>query len=168
MITSKTLTFKKENVITSAQFALLMAAAMLAPFFLQQSVVGSIVNAIISVVLLGSRNAILVGILPSLVSLSVGLLPAVLAPMIPFIMTSNVLLILIFDFFRTKNYWLGIVVASILKFAFLLGSSSIIINLLLNKAAASKVAMILSWPQLFTALAGGMIAFLFLRAIKKV
>jgi len=170
MITTKTLALKKDAMFTSAQFALLMAAAMLAPFFLQQSIVGSIVNAIlfISVVLLGSRNAILVGILPSLVSLSVGLLPVVLAPMIPFIMVSNVLLILTFDFFRTKNYWLGIVVASILKFAFLLGSSSIVINLLLNKAVVSQVAMMLSWPQLFTAITGGLIAFLFLRAVKKV
>ena len=170
MITTKTLAFNKEKILTLVQFSSLLAVATIAPFFLQQAIVGPAVNAtlFISVVLLGSRNAMLIGILPSLVALSTGLLPPVLSPMIPFIMTSNVLLILVFDSLRKKNYWTGMVTASILKFVFLFGASSIVIDLLLNKDIAPKVAMIMSYPQLFTALSGGLIAFLFLRAIKKV
>ena len=170
MITTKTLAFKKEEIFTSIQFVSLMAVATIAPFFLQQAIVGPAVNAtlFISVVLLGARNAMLIGILPSLVALSTGLLPPVLAPMIPFIMTSNVLLVLVFSSLIKKNYWTGMVTASILKFVFLFGASSIVIDLLLNKDIAPKVAMIMSYPQLFTALSGGLIAFLFLRAIKKV
>ena len=170
MITTKTLAFNKEKILTLVQFSSLLAVATIAPFFLQQAIVGPAVNAtlFISVVLLGSRNAMLIGILPSLVALSTGLLPPVLAPMIPFIMTGNVLLILVFSSLIKKNYWLGMVTASILKFVFLFGASSIVIDLLLNKDVAPKVAMIMSYPQLFTALSGGLIAFLFLRAIKKV
>ena len=170
MITTKTLAFKKEGILTLVQFTSLLTVATLAPFLLSQAIVGPIVNAalFISVVLLGARNAVLIGILPSLVALSTGLLPSVLAPMIPFIMTGNILLIMIFSSLRKKNYWLGMVTASILKFVFLFGASSIVIDLLLNKSVAPKVAMIMSYPQLFTALSGGLIAFLFLRSIKKV
>ena len=169
MITAKTLVFKKERISTSVQFISLMAVVSLAPFFLQQAIVGPAVNAtlFIAVVLLGARNAVLIGILPSLVALSTGLLPPVLAPMIPFIMTGNILLIMVFSSLRKKNYWLGMVTASVLKFIFLFGASSIVIDLLLNKSVAPKVAMIMSYPQLFTALSGGLIAFLFLRSIKK-
>ena len=170
MITTKTLAFKKEGILTLVQFTSLMAVATLAPFLLSQAIVGPMVNAtlFVSVVLLGARNAVLIGILPSLVALSTGLLPPVLAPMIPFIMTGNILLIMIFGSLRKKNYWLGMVTASILKFVFLFGASSIVIDLLLNKSVAPKVAMIMSYPQLFTALSGGLIAFLFLRYIKRV
>ena len=170
MITTKTLAFKKEEIFALVQFSSLMAVATIAPFFLQQAIVGPAVNAtlFISVVLLGSRNAMLIGILPSLVALSTGLLPPVLAPMIPFIMTGNVLLILVFSSLIKKNYWTGMITASFLKFVFLFGASSIVIDLLLNKDVAPKVAMIMSYPQLFTALSGGLIAFLFLRSIKKV
>ncbi|MCK5096442.1 MAG: iron hydrogenase, partial [Candidatus Pacebacteria bacterium] len=82
MITAKTLVFKKERISTSVQFISLMAVVTLAPFFLQQAIVGPAVNAtlFIAVVLLGARNAVLIGILPSLVALSTGLLPPVLAP----------------------------------------------------------------------------------------
>ena len=170
MITTKVLAFKKEKIVALTQFTSLMAVATLAPFLLQQAIVGPMVNAAIfvSVVLLGARNAVLIGILPSLVALSTGLLPPVLAPMIPFIMTGNILLIMVFSSLREKNYWLGIITASILKFIFLFSASSIVIYLLLNKDVAPKVAMIMSYPQLFTALSGGLIAYLFLRSIKKI
>ena len=165
----KTLAFKKEGIFTLIQFVSLMAVATLAPFFLHQAIVGPAVNAVlfISVVLLGVRSTVLVGILPSLVALSTGLLPPVLAPMIPFIMVCNILFILVFSSLIKKNYWTGMVTASILKFVFLFGASSIVIDLLLNKDIAPKVAIMMSYPQLFTALSGGLIAFIFLRAIKK-
>ena len=166
---TKALTFKKEGIITLTQFVSLVAVASLAPLFLHQAATGPVINAtlFISVVLLGPQRAILIGIFPSLIALSTGLLPAVLAPMIPFIITGNILLVLVFSYLRKKNYWRAMVVASILKFVFLFGTSSIVIDLLLNKEIAPKVAMIMSYPQLLTALSGGLIAFLFLRSIKK-
>lgn len=167
---AKTLTFKKEELFTLTQFVSLIAVASLAPLFLHQAITGPVVNAtlFVSVVLLGTQRAVLVGIFPSLIALSTGLLPAVLAPMIPFIMTGNIFLVLAFNYLWKKNFWHGIIIASILKFAFLFGVSSIVIDLLLNKEVAPKVAIIMSYPQLFTALSGGLIAFLFLRTIKKV
>ena len=82
-------------------------------------------------------------------------------------MISNALLIIVFNWLRDKNYWLGVVVSSGLKAIFLFSTSSIVINLLLNKAVASKVAIMMSWPQLITALVGGVLAYFFLRIFNR-
>lgn len=165
----KSLVLKKE-FITTAQFVSLVALATLAPLTgHQQWLTGPIVNStlFISAALLGSQAAILVGLIPSLIALSAGLLPAVLAPMVPFIMMGNIILILVFDYLRKRNYWLGMISASFLKFIFLAGTSSLVIDLLLKKEVAQKVALMMNWPQLLTALAGGIIAYLFLKSIRK-
>jgi len=109
----------------------------------------------------------MVGLIPSVIALSFGLFPAILAPMVPFIMISNALLVIVFGLVQKKNYWLGIVSASLLKFIFLFATSSVVIGLLTKKEIAAKVAGIMSWPQLLTALVGGIIAWLVIRTIKR-
>ncbi len=176
----KILTINKERIIFLTQLALLAGVATIAPLFNQQAITGPLVNAtlFVSTALLGVQAGVLVGLIPSLIALSVGLLPPVLAPMVPFIMTSNTILVMVFSLLnpirnnvsngvKEKNYWLGVVAASVLKFVFLFSTSSIVINLLLKKEIASKVAIMMNWPQLFTALFGGILAYLFLRGIKK-
>jgi hypothetical protein len=161
---NKTKVFEKAGI-----FSILIAAAIVLPAVIHnQLLTGPIINSLLFLgsALLAPELAILVGILPSLVALSSGLLPAPLAPMIPFIMVSNVILIVIFYHLRKKNYWLGVGAASVLKFLFLLGSSSIVINLLLKKELAKQVSMMMSLPQLLTALAGGFIAFIVLKLFK--
>lgn len=164
----KILTFNREKIYFVTKFALLVGAATMAPLFKYQAITGPLVNAtlFISVTLLGTQAGILVGLIPSLIAFSVGLLPPVLAPMIPFIMVGNTILVIIFNYLK-RNYWLGIIVASLLKFLFLFSTSSIAINLLLKKEIASRIAVMMSWPQFLTALTGGLLAYLFLRAIKK-
>jgi len=164
----KILALKRERVLILAQFAVLVGIATVAPLFHQQAVTGPIINAtlFVSVILLGAQNAILVGLIPSLIALSVGLLPPILAPMIPFIMASNTILIIVFDYLKERSFWLRVILASVLKFIFLFSTSSIVVNLLLKKEIASKVVTIMSWPQLLTALAGGLIAYIFLKNIK--
>jgi len=170
MALTKTLTWTRANSITAVQFIALLGIAVVAPLFHIQWLTGPIVNAMlfIAVVLLGSQNAILLAILPSPIALGVGLLPAPLAPMIPFIMISNVIMILGFHYLRDKNFWLGVGVASILKFIFLWSTSYLVIDLLLKKELAIQISQIMSWPQLYTALIGGLIAYLFLKSIKKI
>ena len=63
---------------------------------------------------------------------------------------------------------MGAISASFLKFIFLAAASSIVIDLLLKKEIAQKVAMMMSWPQFLTALGGGLIAYLFLKSIKRI
>jgi hypothetical protein len=163
---AENLTITRTRVI---EFVLLMGIATAAPLFHNQFITGPIVNAtlLVAVALLGMRDAILIGLIPSSIALAVGLLSPVLAPMIPFIIVGNAILVITFGYLRQRNYWLGLVSGSILKFAFLFGTSSIVINLLLNQNLASSVAVMMSWPQLVTALAGGMIAYGVLRGLKK-
>jgi len=154
----------------AATFFSLLAIATVAPMFIHsQPITGPLINAtlFITASFLGIEAAIMVGLIPSVIALSFGLFPAILAPMVPFIMISNALLVIVFGLVQKKNYWLGIVSASLLKFIFLFATSSVVIGLLTKKEIAAKVAGIMSWPQLLTALVGGIIAWLVIRTIKR-
>lgn len=153
------LALKKEALLV---VALLIGAAIVAPLlFKQQLIAGTIVNAtlIIGVSLLGAREGLIIGLIPSSFALATGLLPPVLAPMIPFIIVGNAILVLTFAYLSKFNYWAGVLVGGVLKFAFLYGISSVVSGLLVNKQVAPIVAQMMSWPQLVTAIAGGILAF---------
>ncbi|MFA6437498.1 MAG: ECF transporter S component [Candidatus Paceibacterota bacterium] len=163
-------TLAKTVIAKSIVFSVFLSVATILPALIhQQFITGPIINAILfaSTIILGRESAIIIGLIPSLIALSFGLLSPALAPIVPFIMMSNALLVMIFGAFRKKNYWIGMIFASILKFVFLFVTSSIVINLLLKKEVATKVAQIMSWPQLITAIMGGIIAFLIIKATKK-
>jgi hypothetical protein len=158
MDNTRILTLKKTDILV---FSILLIAATLAPLAGNQFVSGTIVNCtlILSVCTLGIGAALLVGIIPSTIALATGLLPAVLAPMIPFIILGNAGLVIVLDQLRKINYWLGAVGGSVLKFGLLTGVSSVVIGLLIDKNLAANVAYMMSWPQLVTALAGGIVSF---------
>jgi len=163
----------KINISYAVNFLLLLTLATAAPLlgFHSQWVTGPIVNAalILAVYLVGIRGALLVGLLPSTIALGAGLLPAVLAPMIPFIIISNTLLVLMIDWFKHRensNYWPGLVFAAGVKYLFLFTTSGLVINLLLKQSLAAKVAQLMSWPQFFTALIGGSLAWIILKLLK--
>lgn len=151
----------------AALFASFVGIASLAPILKQQLITGSVVNAIllISLVMLGREAAILIGFLPSVISLSLGFLPLVFAPFLPFIIGGNIILVLVFGFLRKKNYWLAMVSAGFLKFVFLAVSSSIIVNLFIKGPVAKQLAFMMSWPQLITVICGGFLAYLFVKNI---
>ncbi|MFH1643956.1 MAG: iron hydrogenase [bacterium] len=123
--------------------------------------------------LVGIRSALVLCLIPSLMALSGGLLPAVLAPVVPFIMLGNVILVLCIDWARnnlknkTWGYWLGILSGAGLKFLFLFASINVISKLLIKQELAVKVAQMMSWPQFYTAVLGGIIAFVFLSVFDK-
>jgi len=118
-----------------------------------QWITGTIVNAIIFLAVwrVGILNAILVAALPSSIAFLRGLLPAPMAVLIPYIILSNVILIAVF--YALKKYpYAGIISASIAKFLFLFAITSFFIKV------SSPLLIMMQWPQLFTALAGGLIA----------
>ena len=168
MDNTRELALDKKLIISLTRFVALVGVAVIVPLFHQQVITGPIVNAtlFLAVIFLGIRMAMFVGLIPSVIAFSAGLLPFGLAPMVPFIMISNVVLILVFSLLKDKNYWLAVFSASFLKFLFLSGTSSIVIKLLLQKKLAPAVATMMSYPQLLTALAGGVLAYLFLRFYK--
>jgi len=161
--------FSSKTLLLALQFVLFVAIVTIAPLLNQQIVTGSIVNAtlFISVATLGVSATMMVGMLPSVIALSTGLLPPVLAPMVPFIIIGNTLLVLIFGRLYKKNDLLAVISAAVIKFVFLFATSSVVINLLLKKTVASQVSLMMSWPQLLTAIIGGGIAIVFLHLVYK-
>jgi len=166
-----------DTLVLTRFFSLALPAIFL-PFFIHnQLITGPIINALLILILLlvGLRAALSVALLPSLVALSSGLLPAVLAPAVPFIMISNVILILTIDYFlrleffkdaKQPAYFWGVFWGALLKFAFLYSSVILIARLLSNQSFVEVVAKMMGAAQLATALAGGFLAFLVLRSVK--
>ena len=152
-------------------FILFLLILSVVPAFVHaQWVTGPMVNAILllAVVLIGPMEAILLGLMPSVVALSAGLLPLPLAPMIPFIMLGNALLVAVFSYLYKKNFFTALGIAAFLKFAFLHQSVVWLMSRLLEEPIVAKLAVMMSWPQFFTALIGGMVAYGILKGIKKV
>ncbi len=168
--------FEKVNISSMATFLGLAGVAMVLPFFIHlQWISGPIVNAILILILflVGVRSALVICLVPSLMALSGGLLPAVLAPVVPFVMISNVIFVLTIDWIYKNNkdairgYGLGILAGATLKFIFLFFSVNFISKLLIKQELVAKVAQMMSWPQFATAVLGGLIAFIFLKWLRR-
>ena len=157
---------------TVAWFVGLMLVASILPRFVHnQFITGPIVNAtlFLAASTLGVGNAILIGLIPSVVALSSGLLPVPLAPMVPFIMISNAIFILVFVAIKKINFGSGAIVASLTKYAFLYGTSLLMTHLIIKQEIAAKAAAtMMAWPQLITAIIGAVIAFGVLKGFRKV
>ncbi len=156
---SKVLELRKTKLIL---FAVLFAISIVLPAFLHmQWVTGPIINAslLLAVVLIGPMEAVVLGLMPSAVALSTGLLPLPLAPMVPFIMIGNAILIASFYYLRNQNYALRLGISALLKFAFLHYAVVFIMNGFLADSLVSKLMIMMSWPQFFTAVIGGIIIY---------
>lgn len=174
--------YVKENALARVdaqaitKFLTLASVATVLPFLIHvQWLTGPIVNAILIVTLflVGIRSALVLCLIPSLMALSGGLLPAILAPVVPFVMISNVILVLsietAYSYFKNVNYGytIGVLVGAGLKFLFLFSSVSLISKLVLKQELAVKIAQIMSWPQFATAVIGGMLAWILLKWLKR-
>lgn len=153
---------------TLVWLGLALAAGFVPAIIHTQWLTGPLVNSILilTAALVGPWAAIAVGVVPSGMALAAGLLPAALATTIPFIVIGNALFVAGFWTFR-KNPLLGVGIGAAVKFIFLAASSQWILNLLLADPFAQKVAIMLSWPQLYTALIGGVIALGILKIARK-
>jgi hypothetical protein len=167
----------KVNAAAIAQFLGLAGIATIVPFFIHiQWLTGPMVNAllIIALLLIGIRSAFLLCLVPSMMALAGGLLPPVLAPVVPFIMISNVLFVFTVDYFYKNakdpiaGYWIGVAMGAGVKYLFLFFNTGLMMNLVLKKDLAGAIAMMMSWTQLATALAGGVIAFAVLKFLKRI
>ena len=152
-------------------FAILLSIVTIVPAFVHiQWLTGPMVNAvlIISAVLIGPMEAVLLGLMPSTVALSAGLLPLPLAPMVPFIMLGNAVLVAVFHYLYKKNFFAAIGIAAFLKFAFLHQTVVWLMDGMLDGKLVTKLAVMMSWPQFFTAVIGGVIAYGLLKGLKKI
>lgn len=176
MENTKVATLAKVDWKSITWFVGLMAIATVLPTFIHnQFVTGPIVNAtlFLAAYYLGNGNAILIALVPSVAALSSGLLPLPLAPMVPFIMISNSILIVTFNWLRkifppAGGFGSAAIVSSLAKYLFLYLTATLIISKIMPQTLAGKAALVMmAWPQLVTALAGALIAFGIIKIIKK-
>ncbi len=147
--------------------ALQMSGRYLTPFLgpANMFVVGTLVNAclLIAVGYAGIRGATVIAFaVPFTALLSGAPIPL---PFLPFIGAGNFLLVLMSYLFRNKV--VGISAGAVAKFLFLFGAVAVFLRLTeLPTALAGVLFFSFSWPQLVTALLGGVIYFGARRVLK--
>lgn len=156
------------NVTIRRKVSILIPAIimlMVPTFVHHQMITGTLVNATLLIVAftLGPMEAMLLGFIPSLAALSGGLLPLLLAPVIPYIMVSNAIYIYLFTKLSHLNKFWALLTASVVKFGFLYVSSHYLLAKLLQPTILNKAVVMMSWPQIITALTGGFLAIFFLK-----
>lgn len=151
-------------------FGILFLIALIVPLFIHsQWITGPLINAllILTCVLVGPMEAMLLGIIPSTAAMTSGLLPLPLAPMVPFIILSNAIFIAGFHYMGKSKKWMGVIGGAALKYAFLFLTVQFLAGKVLQSELMAKVAVIMSWPQFATALIGGFIALGIIKVLKK-
>ena len=142
-----------------------------------QPVTGPAVNAVllIAVGLIGPLAAVIIGVFTPIIAFIRGILPPPLGPMIPAIVFGNALYAIIFFFIswsskRTKSATVKIKVFSVSTILAVTGGAlakffilAWAVNFMVQ--VPDPIAQMMSLPQLYTALAGGGIALLILKAL---
>jgi len=139
-----------------------------------QFLVGPGVNAVLllTAYICGTYYGIGVGLLTPLVALLVGQLNQAFAPFVPFIMIGNAIYVLLFGLLKGKiklGKYAGVISGSVLKFLFLYLSVSKLVTLFslnIPKPLLKKLAAAMGFPQLITALIGGIIAIAIIEILK--
>lgn len=154
-----------------ARLALVAALALaITNLGLPQAVTGPLVNALLLLTVegLGVSQAMVVGMLTPMGAALRGILPLPLVVMIPFIALGNATLVGVYGALRHSHRGMGLVCGAVAKFAVLSASVALLQARPLTLAGpggAQPVAIpeavwdMMRWPQLATALAGGLLAF---------
>ena len=89
-------------------------------------------------------------------------------------MIGNVIFVVSIDYFyrsakkQNNGYWIGAAVGSALKYVFIWFNANLIITFIMRSNLSSAAAKIVSWPQFATAMAGGVIAWVMLKWLKRI
>ena len=158
-------TFKVRSLMETVTFAVAVMAvpAILAHTPNNQWVVGTLTNAllILACFRIGIINALVIGALPSSIALLRGLLPAPMAILVPYIIIGNSAMLISFGILKFKSLVARITVASIIKFGIIFGSASLLVSV------PGKIIQMMQWPQLVTALMGGLLAVGTIKMLRK-
>ena len=139
------------------KITLFAAAAGIVPSLgLRQEITGPLVNAmlLLAVGAVGIPSAMALGALPSLVAIGRGTHPVALLPMVPFIILGNAAFVGVFGMcHRGRGYALASGFASVVKLAVLSLAATYVVQL------PGPLAAMMGLPQLYTALAGAVLAY---------
>jgi len=166
---------------TAIFFALLIAvqavATVLVPAPLTQYVTGPLVNLILilSVMLCGLSSGLTIAVISPILAHFIAIGPPL--PIVPFIMLGNTVFVLAWALIGKKTFVnkpftriITLITAAVCKFIALYFS---VVHIavpffLSNHPKASALSAMFSFPQLFTALAGGVLAVILLPALEKI
>lgn len=134
-------------------------------------IVGPLVNMclLVAAMTAGLGGGIAIAVLSPFTSLINNHAPlaAALLPFAPFIAVGNILFLVIFYLLYKKAKYAGVVLASIVKFAFLLAAIKVFLNVFEFSKFAEKLIALFSYPQLITALIGGFLAIPVIYGVRK-
>lgn len=137
---------------------------------LPQFITGPLVNAFLflAAALIGPISAVLIGLCTPVIAFAFGIMP--LAPAVPVIMLGNAALALVYGKIAVYGKlslkpYLGVAAAALAKYAVMALSVFYLLPWLVNVTLPAKVATTLTTPQVFTALAGGVVALAVLKGL---
>lgn len=153
----------KLNLLTKAS-VLLAIAIVFQLTKMGQYVTGTGINAVLitAVGTCGLPWAAAIGFLTPALAVLLGVQPPATVVLVPFIMASNILYAALFSIVRKKNEFFGVLAAAFAKFILLYMAANIIVTKL-----PAPIKLAFSFPQLITALAGGIIAITIMKALKR-
>jgi hypothetical protein len=135
-------------------------------------IVGPVVNAvlIVATAIAGIWSGVAIAVIVPLVSAFTN--KAAIAPLVlafsPFIIIGNIIIAAAFAILNRKSKIAAIIIGAVVKFAFLFAAISIFTSIVKMKPQiAATLTNLFSWPQLVTALVGGVIALVVLAAVGK-
>lgn len=168
---SKNIRFITRTAILLALVVVFQMVGRMIPY--NNFIVGPLVNAclLISTAIAGVWSGVVIAVLSPFTSLINNHAP--IAPILllfaPFVAIGNSLLVAAFGILKKKNEILGIVIGALLKFGFLWGAIVTFINVKgdIKPAVAKTLTGLFSYPQLITALIGGAVALVAIKALKK-
>lgn len=153
----------KLNLLTKA--AVLLAIAIVFQLAkMGQYVTGTGINTVLitAVGICGLPWAAAIGLMTPVLAVLLGVQPPATVVLVPFIIAGNIIYSALFSIIRKYNDYIAILAAALAKFALLYTAANAIVSKL-----PAPVKLAFSFPQLITAISGGVIALVILRAAKK-
>ena len=169
MISMNTRFITRTAILLALAVVFQIMGRFLLPFMGPNSnfVVGPLVNAclLVSAAAAGIWSGTAVAVISPFTAVLTG--AAIPLPFVPFIAIGNFLLVLMFHLLR-RNRIAGILTGAVLKFGLLYAVIVVFLGIFQVKPKVAGVLLFsFSWPQLVTALVGGLVAMLVLKALGK-
>lgn len=153
----------KLNLLTKS--AVLLAIALVFQLVkLGQLVTGTAINTVLitAVGMCGLPWAAAIGLITPVMAVLLGVQPPATIVLVPFIIAGNILYVVVFGVVQKHNSFIGVIAAAFAKFLLLYAA----VNIIITKLPA-PIKLAFSFPQLITALAGGILAVIIIKVLKK-
>ncbi|MBA1335446.1 MAG: hypothetical protein HPY66_1071 [Firmicutes bacterium] len=149
---------------TALLLALTVVFQMMRPFIPlsplgSNFIIGSLVNASLATasVMVGMWGGIIISVAAPVIAFMQQHIAFVW--LVPIVAGGNAALVLLYGWWYRKNKWTGIALSSVVKFVLLFAMVKTAVSVLVvPPPAAAMLTLMFSWPQLVTAVIGGIIA----------